>query len=353
MSRQMLFTGLSFLAILGFSAGTAQAAPPDACVTPHNSSRNAHFRTLHQSGSSMIWLSSHDDRVDICISLADCYWKLVDIPIADLGQFSDLAGDTGRCSNSTNDLFHLGAVIHSRCETPKELGDRLSVLNRWLAGVVVGASCGSSASPLTDAGFLFADGRGDPVLVLQAPAKPLCLAMALPLGSPSGPIALLIPACMQRREDLGPFYARIAPEIARRPTDTAWIGAETSTSGFALATNSDGTSPNDKVAPLVWGAPLNEAYVAAWLMKVGVAAKGYDELAKKDDPLRGASPTDFAGRLAKWLTAGLLRISTKPFSADWLKTRAARNWMASNATSGVSAFDGTLLRGEIARMDWR
>lgn len=353
MSRHILIAALSLLTILGFSVHPAHAAPPDACVAPHNSSRNAHFRTLHQSGSSMVWLSSHDDRVDICISLADCYWRLIDVPIADLGRFNDLAGDTGRCSNSANDLFHLGAVIHSRCETPKELADRLSLLNRWLAGIVAGTGCGSSASPLTDSGFLFADGRGDPVLVLQAPAKPLCVAMALSLGSASGPIALLIPTCMQRREELGRMYAPISAEFARRPTDAGWIGAETSAVGFALAINSDGSGPNDQIAPLVWGAPLNEAYVVAWLTKIGIAAKAYDRLTDRDDPLPSASSTDFAGRLAKWLAAGLLRISTKPFSAAWLKTQAARNWMTNNATSDVPAFEGTHLRGETARTDWR
>jgi hypothetical protein len=342
---------LLMIFLVAVSSNMATATPLQACISPR---QNEIFRSVNASTTPTMWLARHGDRFDLCIGLENCEWSLVDLPINGLGAFSDLAdGETGRCSNSLIDgRYWQGGIDYSKCTMPKELLERLSLLERRLRAIGGNTSCGSQRSPPNGAGLLLKTGVGQ-VLTLQARAGTICLALGTSLETAGGTFVIVSPTCPSSDDDAKQRYLQFVTQTLQQKSGVSWIGAGTVTDGFVLAANNDGIGRADDTDPIVWGSSIDKAYVANWLKKIAIAAAASDAIAKKGDPLPGASETDFGGRAARWLVAGFSRVGSRPFTPEWRQSGPARDWMTSNVLSGLSAFEGTLLRGELARTDWQ
>jgi hypothetical protein len=326
------------------STVTASATPPaGACVTPYGNGQ--YFRELRHSGASRIWLASHGGQVDLCVALAPCAWRIANVPISLLGDFEDLAGPAQRCT-SKGSVYWDGETRHSDCEMPVQFVTRLTAAERWLANIGGNAACESASSVGT--GFIFASAGGVPFLVLQTESSPMCLTIGIPLGPDDGAFAFLSLSCSPSAELERKTSPYAAATIDHRPAGF-WIGAAYQGGGFAVMGDSAGAAD---ATVATWGDALNFDVVRAWLARVTSAAGKSEKLATDSDPLPLANGTEYSGRLAKWLTAGLRRVAYRPFSPEWRVEQRARDWMVLNALKRLPAFEGTLLRGESARTDW-
>lgn len=336
---------LTLAALLLFaSTSMASATPPaGACVVPYGNSE--YFRELRHAGASRFWLAAHDGQVDLCVALAPCAWKIANIPISRLEDFQDLAGPSPRCK-SKGSVYWDGETRHSDCEMPVQLVTRLTAAERWLANIGGNAACESASSVGT--GFIFVSGGGVPFLVLQTESSPMCLTIGIPLGQDDAAFAFLSLSCSPSAELERTTSPYAAATIDHRPAGF-WIGAAYQGGGFAVMRNS--ASATDATVA-TWGDALNVDVVRTWLAAVTSAAGKNEKLATDSDPLPLANGTEYSGRLAKWLAAGLRRVAYKPFSPEWRSEQRARDWMVFNTLKRLPAFEGTLLRGESARTDW-
>jgi hypothetical protein len=176
----------------------------------------------------------------------------------------------------------------------------------------------------------------------------MCLTIGIPLGHHDGAFAFLSLSCSPSAELERSTSLYAAATIDRSPAGF-WIGAAYQGGGFAVTRNSTNAVDSTVAA---WGDALNVDVVRAWLAAVTSAAGKSEKLAADSDPLPLANGTEYSGRLAKWLTAGLRRVAYKPFSSEWRAEQRARDWMVFNTLKRLPAFEGTLLRGESARTDW-
>src|SRR5262249_55441640 len=110
----LIFLGACVASVLPQSVGWAQVT--EGCVAAYPDEL---FRSIRQSDSLQMWLSRHRDRTDLCVALAHCVWKIVDVPVSDLGTLSDFSGQTEKCGNSSTDIFWRGGSYRSNCIMPR------------------------------------------------------------------------------------------------------------------------------------------------------------------------------------------------------------------------------------------
>lgn len=164
---------------------------------------------------------------------------------------------------------------------------------------------------------------------------------------------LLDGACPAEKTDLEAILLRLEAWLGATSPLLIGLGNEV---GIAVVVSSDGRVPLAQgVRAEGWSGTIDQTYLLRWLARVAEAATTGTPTAKSNDPLPGARDNDAIAKLARWLLAGVRRLAPRPFSDDprWANTRAARDWMAATALEGGLASEGTFLRAELARTDWK
>jgi len=341
------------LVIMYGSIGQCDAANFDeSCVSESNVT---FYQTLHDSSGNMIWLATDNSFADMCINLGGCYWKITHVPMTDLGlleKYADPAAYSNRASRCEGPEPHWvgGQVWTSECKLEQQLEAALTLPVHWISNTLRNGErgCGTRDSPLENIAFILSGGGlAGPTLVLQALTSRSCFAILFGLSDLTSSI-LFRASCLTSNDEAKTSVADIVQHLS---ADAHWFGAQHSPFGFAISIP---FAIGDRPAAKVWGG-LEEAYVSKWLGAVAVAAATPSVvLASKDDPVPSANNSDFSGRLAKWIVAGLVRVSAKPFDQQGTskETEGVRNWMARNALSASQDLSSTIFRVELARRDW-
>lgn len=347
-TRSILFalaTGLFAL----FAIANARAVDLiDGCTTPYE---HELYRDVHGLGGVRVWLSRHGPVVDICVKLGNCFWRIANVSIDQLGQLGPYADPRSACVGPAPHWS--GYVWRSECELDNIVSQSLVLPTEWLNSILGSAegACGTVTRPIENKAFVV-QASSTSTLMLQVQVEQFCMAIPIRLSDMASS-ALFRFGCLANGEEAIRFLAGVRPLLSPDPN---WFGIDSPVGGFAVAVHPE-RGPASGVSfsnPKVWGR-LEQSYVSNWLTAVTAAAAGAAPISASADPLPSASRAAVYGRLAKWVVAGLMRVSTKPFDQTeigWRTTRNARDWMARNVLLDGTAGGNTLLRGELARRDW-
>jgi hypothetical protein len=310
------------------------------------------FRRITSSKETEIDLSDHDGKVDVCIVLSGCAWVIKNQEESVLGVLDEYAtGRNNKCDNTSNSNgWKDGRTWLSVCTMPGDLLARLAPLETWLDSVLGPSDareCGNITAPLEGmAGLVRPD---SPSLILETKTGAYCLSLALSLAEKKS-AALVRKTCLSASSEMSAFSSR----WLSAPGSSVWFGAEEPPIGFSVALDEAITQASTSQKPIISGDILDKDYISEWLRAIGAAAAS-EAIQAEHGPLPHADQSRFIGRIAQWLTAGMVRLSPKPFdyaSDAWEKSRGARDWMAMTVLSNPTIFEGTLLRAENARKDW-
>ncbi len=173
------------------------------------------------------------------------------------------------------------------------------------------------------------------------PRSHLCLTLLIDLLHPRSIALFRSESCFNSLADVKNVYEQISPRLA---SDGLWLGGVVS-KGFFLAELSA-----KEIRPAA-SQGLDRGSIEVWLKAVSAAAANTRlPLPARDDPIPGASRTDFRSRVARWIAAGTLRLSATIPAPDGSSMDAsavsARNWLARAA---LLATPETLIRPELLK----
>lgn len=324
-------------------------------INPNNGANQRSVRDLQSSDpSSHFHVLEQDGQAKLCVETARCIWELSPMPLSELGTFRPYVDGDEYCQAKYDqrrwDLK--SRTYFSNCKMTDALSRALSVANQLAINIIgTDTPCGSLSGPLIDRSTIVIVDNV-PIFVGSVDVAHLCLAIGLELDGRFRVFAALLRLC--------PTNAIAANQLAAQwfgssaaPESKFSIGASFDKGGFGFST-SDPSFNLANTTPFVWGTTINSGYVGEWLLKIREGASRDFPLAAQSS-LESSDKKTSVGRLAKWLSAGLLRIDARTFDEsdpNWKDSSEARDWMTRTLMTNPNEFSGTLLRAEIARTDW-
>lgn len=347
----LCFVLAGFMAAPGTAADAAKAGREfETCSTAEPGLESRLY--LHSHGdTTLAVVESPDGTYRVCTRLLACGWSVRGVPRGDAAKVMPF--DTGACKSEWR--YGGKAPYHrNECQSA-EINRRLNSLGS-IGNALLGkdsTACVVNATGIQTRPGLYALVDGEPAAILQLEPINSSYCAAITIAPASHTTSLwFLPKCLNSTEDFSNSGITVRSEV---------VGGSVGKFTFALPIASDAlgrTITADAGLTTGWraGSP-SEAYMRRWLSAVTRVAKAETPLTLgRDDPLPGASAEQALGRASRWIVAAMMQIQGQPFSALTPEESARRDhalrWMALQALTEKEVFQGTLLRGEIARSDW-
>mgnify|MGYP006908086723 FL=1 len=311
MPRLTCLVALTVSTLLGSHSYAEQ--PPSECFG--NSPPSVAF-LYEGSGGIQLWRegrypASTNDRA--CFVLSACHWPLPKIGAG----FNQLLVN---CSSSRKAGREVGpTTIINYCETSSNVAEGLQLITTVSKELISGAACGQH--------FEF-DGPAENTFVGALSVENACLLVFVRL-SDLGQGALITPAACQTipKDSLGDLSSQLFQD------SKLWLAAR-STDGrinVSLTLTQSGSSLQvDGAKSRFWGQIANGSpEIRSWLVAISSAANSKAPLPPPPDSLfPNAQSIAPPSRALKFLFAGIVGLSSKPFSDSWysLTALSARRW---------------------------